>query len=94
LMAGSDSRNRRKIPCLVRRDKDGVLTRIEVGDNILAFIVRCVNAHDPLVEALHDLLDNPVVSGISARIRDEANERAVPDAYAAAEAAIKEAGAE
>ena len=57
-------------------------------------IVRCVNSHDRLVEALRTLVNNPIVSGMSARIRGEANERAVPDAYAAAEAALKEAGAE
>jgi len=60
----------------------------------LRVMVRCVNSHDRLVEALRTLVNNPIVSGMSARIRGEANERAVPDAYAAAEAALKEAGAE
>ena len=59
-----------------------------------ALIVRCVNAYDALVKALRDLVDNPIVRGMSARIRAEAKERGVPDAYVVAEAALEEAGAE
>ena len=45
-----------------------------------------------LEAALHNLVSNPVVYGRSARIRDEANERCVPDAYAAAGSALRPHG--
>jgi len=54
-------------------------------------MILALSSHDALVEAVRTLLENPIVRGMSARIRGEAKERGVPNAYETARTVLNEA---
>ena len=56
------------------------------------FIVTACNSHDDLLEACKGLLNDSVVSGMGARIRDHSKYHGIPNPLDAARAAISKAG--